>query len=135
MCYIIATVYSEMFCRCHRGIVIYRHACQDQDSLSGSMAIAKCVAKTCGWGSVSPCRVSKKTLPGRHCECLSVYTCPILLPFCSKWLFIMAGMGLTASTYRLNSTAFAGTAQGKLCPRFRWNQPYEGTTIGWQIGL
>lgn len=47
MCCIIDTVYSAKFCRCHHGIVIYRHACQDRDSLSSSMAIAKCVAKTC----------------------------------------------------------------------------------------
>lgn len=47
LCRIIDTVYSAKFCRCHHGIVIYRHACQHQDSLSSSMAIAKCVAKTC----------------------------------------------------------------------------------------
>lgn len=74
-----------------------------------------CSKDMCGWGSVS-----EKTLPGRHCECLSMYTCPILLPFHSKWLFIMAGTDLTASTYLLHSAAFTGTAQGKLCPRFRW---------------
>lgn len=133
-CSVIATVHSAKFCRCHHGIMIYRHACQDQDSLSSSMAIAKHVAKTCGWGWVSPCQLSEKTLLERHCECLCVYTCPILLPFHSKWLFIMAGMELTASTYLSNSTAFTG-AQDKLQPQFRWNKPYEGTTFGWQIGL
>lgn len=98
------TVYSAKFCRCHHGIVIYRHACQDQESLSSSMAIAKCVAKTCVAGAgVSPPRLSEKTLPERHYESLSVYTCPIPLPFHSKWLFIMAGMDLTASSYLSNS--------------------------------
>lgn len=49
--------------------------------------------------------------------------------------FFMAGMDLTASTYLLNLTAFTGTAQGKLHSQFGWNQPYEGTTFGWRIGL
>lgn len=133
MCCIIATVYSAKFCRCHHGIVIYRHSCQDQDSLSSYMAIAKCVAKTCvAEAGFHHCRLSEKTLPERHCECLSVYTCRILLPFHSKWLFIKAGMDLTASSYLSNSTAFTGTAQGKLRPQFRWNQPYEGTTLAYR---
>lgn len=129
--YVIDTVYSLKFCRCHCGIVIYRHACQDPESLSGSMAIAKCAAETCVWGRVSPRRLSEKTLPGRHCERLSVCTCPILLPSHSKWLFIMAGMDLTASTH------LSDTAQGKLRPLFTGNQPYEGTTfwlVDWPIG-
>lgn len=47
VCYIIAAFHSEKFCRCHPDIMIYRHACQDQDILSSSMAIAMHVAKTC----------------------------------------------------------------------------------------
>lgn len=128
---IIDTIFSAKFCRCHHVIVIYRHACQHQDSLSSFMAIAKCGAKTCAAEAEFHHTGCLRKHFQKHCECLSVYTLPILLPFHSKWIFIRAGRDLTASTYYLNFLLHSqALRRGELHPQFRLNQPHISTTLG-----
>lgn len=138
MCCKTDTVYREKFCRCHRGIVIYRHACQDQDSLSSSMAIAKCVAKTCvaeaGFHHTGCLRKHFQEDIVSVSACIPAPSCchPTVNGYLSWQRWIWQPLPTV-----LNSAAFTGAAAGKLSPRFRWNQPLWGHNFwaaDWPIG-